>query len=114
MPIPKEAVPGGKGNMKIVSMKESTAFVKTKVKEFSESQKTSSIRFGRKPKKLLPSYFYRIHVLRHSLFSNVPTGCDAFFNIIYANPYGRTILAITGFTAIKIEIFKPFANHIIQ
>lgn len=31
MPIPKEAVPGGKGNMKIVSMKESTAFVKAKV-----------------------------------------------------------------------------------
>jgi hypothetical protein len=80
MPIPKEAVPGGKGNMKIVSMKESTAFVKTIIKEFPKAKRLPLYSVWKKAEKnCYLRIFYRIHVLRHSLFSNVPTGCDAFF-----------------------------------
>jgi hypothetical protein len=115
MPIPKEAVPGGKGNMKIVSMKESTAFVKTIIKEFPKAKRLPLYSVWKKAEKIVTfvffivSMYFAIHYFQMYRQDAMP-----FFNIIYANPYGRTILAITGFTAIKIEIFKPFANHIIQ
>jgi hypothetical protein len=115
MPIPKEAVPGGKGNMKIVSMKESTAFVKTIIKEFPKAKRLPLYSVWKKAEKIVTFVFFIVSMyFAVHYFQMYRQDAMPFFNIIYANPYGRTILAITGFTAIKIEIFKPFANHIIQ
>ena len=92
--------------MKIVSMKASTAFVNNKKnsrkrKDFllfglEESRKNCYLRI------FIVSMYFAVHYFQMYRQDAMP------FNIIYANPYGRTILAITGFTAIKIEIFKPF------
>jgi hypothetical protein len=88
MPIPKEAVPGGKGNMKIVSMKESTAFVKTIIKEFPKAKRLPLYSVWKKAEKIVTFVLFIVSM---------------YFAVHYFQMYRQDAMPFLSYTPIRMD-----------